>query len=81
MSVSVRQQLIARSDANPRRTPPTAGVSSHARPLDLLGAKPHKDIVYISDAARALSGPDAARLATFPGPGEIFTGSRIDTRA
>ena len=81
MSVSVRQQLIARSDANPQRSPPQAGIGSHARPLELLGAPPRRDVTYLSDAARALSGPQAARVATFPGPGEVFSGNRIDTRA
>jgi len=68
MSVAVRN--LVQSAADPRAMSPThsARVPSIAAPLDLLGARPHTDVAYLSPAARALAGPEAAAIRAFEPP-------------
>ncbi len=61
--------------------PPTVRMPPRTRagPQEMLGSG--EDVVYITELARALSGPEAADIASFP-PREVTTpGWQIDTTA
>ena len=81
MSLAPIHSLRARFSPVEHHQPRHAPVERVERSADLLGAPPDQGVGYRTNAAAALSGPDAARNNAAPNVTLLAPGARFDAWA